>query len=931
MENSNNTATQSTDNTTNEITIYLQESSNTRAFEDKNRVHEEQFQKVTGWIDKAINRKTDQYERLQETISIFGSRGSGKTSFLLSLIKNYTGNPDSKVTVINIIDPTLIEQKGHIFLTIISQIKSKVDNKLKSCECNPNDSTFCLKQIWDEKLKALAHGLPSIDGVGQPKEDSWQDPEYIMQKGLRAVLSAKELEKHFHEFVEMSLKILEKDIFLLMLDDIDVDFRKGWPVLESLRKYLTTPQIITLISGDYGLFIKAVRKQQWKNFGKELLINEGQYLGKINEYNDLVTEMESQYLQKVLKSQRRVWLNTIGEKLENKLPIYVCKESKETPIAIKQYYINQLKKFGIKSASEAEPYLSFMLNLPLRTQIQFLSLLIDNEKDAATAPFLNNLYDKQVEIELATSLPSMINIIILKLLLSDDCLQESYQLHPNTANESFNGSLAALAFLFSQEVKSHPHLIFDYFIRIGYMRNICRLMSNASKLDLSPSIEGLRKYANLYIDKYLHDISGNISAYMRGYLNNKSDDAESLKPFAGTVILKGLNRYAKGKEPEGRIDYIFGNDFDFESTLAYIPLSLSAYNHKNASLTTYSIFNLLATIGDIVREKNLSADATKEEKDREINNIEKILQRVHQFWEYKIPDFGDSQTNEENGEGDDENGTPTGTAISELAQLIIEWIDRYPKEPFIPYFLGKLLSRFYHALDNIEGVDNINNVGESMHRRLCALMNAILIEDVRESIADVININLNNVFNSDRYFIDNLTKVNKLQNDKKEKLSFSRWMLSCPLFLLYLNPLLINELKTFIDTSFGKNDKKTDDILKCSIYPKLTLVDIRGKRHEKKENIQMNPEVSVDKSDNTNLPQASQPTSKKPSTTRFGVKYFNKVLPILQKSVDYHKFMNGNLKEVHKICRPHFIGMIKASSITKIRKEINSDPKKYAW
>ena len=41
---------------------------------------------------------------------------------------------------------------------------------------------------------------------------------------------------------------------------IDVNFNNGWKVLETIRKYLTSPQIITLLSGDIKLFSKSIRK-----------------------------------------------------------------------------------------------------------------------------------------------------------------------------------------------------------------------------------------------------------------------------------------------------------------------------------------------------------------------------------------------------------------------------------------------------------------------------------------------------------------------------------------------------------------------------------------------------------------------------------------------------------------------------------------------
>ncbi|MCD8079453.1 MAG: hypothetical protein LUF04_03295 [Bacteroides sp.] len=57
----------------------------------------------------------------------------------------------------------------------------------------------------------------------------------------------------------------------MAFDDVDTDFAKGWPVMETIRKYLTSPQLITILSGDINLYTLLIRKKQWENFGKPLL------------------------------------------------------------------------------------------------------------------------------------------------------------------------------------------------------------------------------------------------------------------------------------------------------------------------------------------------------------------------------------------------------------------------------------------------------------------------------------------------------------------------------------------------------------------------------------------------------------------------------------------------------------------------------------
>ena len=187
------------------IVIDLAECMNARSFDSNSIIHQAEFNRCKELIDSKIqllitnqNNNVDiAVRRYNDTITILGSRGSGKTSFLMSILKQYEKNDD--VEIIELIDPTLIEEKGHIFLTLISLIKEKVENALSKNECIPCSKEYIDKSCWDKKLKKLAAGLPSIDIDSISLYSNWHDPEHVMKKGLESVKAAKELEKNFEE------------------------------------------------------------------------------------------------------------------------------------------------------------------------------------------------------------------------------------------------------------------------------------------------------------------------------------------------------------------------------------------------------------------------------------------------------------------------------------------------------------------------------------------------------------------------------------------------------------------------------------------------------------------------------------------------------------------------------------------------------------
>ena len=225
-----------------EVNIILSESQSAKSFDVSQMIHQIEFVKVKHLVEKQLAEASLTKTEVHHTIPIFGERGSGKTSFLESILEYYSKHADEhKVCVLDLIDPTMIEEKGHVFLLIISLINQKVREELGRNATDLHKKTFLAD--WECAMNKLAKGIPSLDNVGETYENSvWADDSYIMRKGLENVHSAFALSNQFSKCVEQALEILGKDAFLIAFDDIDVDFRKGWPVLETIRKYLSNPR-----------------------------------------------------------------------------------------------------------------------------------------------------------------------------------------------------------------------------------------------------------------------------------------------------------------------------------------------------------------------------------------------------------------------------------------------------------------------------------------------------------------------------------------------------------------------------------------------------------------------------------------------------------------------------------------------------------------
>ena len=872
-----------------QVLIKLNESGDAQSFQEENLIHIVEYERVKGIIAQKIafvndiekNRKQvvskdckshEEPKRLHDTITILGSRGSGKTSFLKSIMYFYRCHDE--VAVLDIIDPTLMEEKGHVFLNIISIIQEAVEKVLNQKDCDPcNKEHKNDRKEWRDKVAKLAAGIPSIDGIGGHYNDNnWQDPEYVMDKGLKGVSASRKLEQEFNCIIELALKHLEKKLFLLTFDDIDIDFKKGWPVLETIRKYCTSPKLVILLSGDMHLYSMAIRKQQWKNFGRPLLMNEAEQQDKLSYYNEMVTEMEGQYMQKVMKPTNRIHLKTLNEKLlKPEFVIRVWEGENKANTHIKDVYIKALQMFGIKNKNQAEAYYSFLLSLPVRSQIQFLlpfyskdgswgGSQINIESDILINAFLSELYDKQVDVQLATSVPKFLNIITLKLLLNEKVLSDAYQLQPTTTDKSLNSSLVALNFLISSRIRNNPSLIFDYFIRIGLTRNFLSSLgyqgendnenesglSRSKKLNTSnvvsskPSIEGLCKHASLLQDKVLKDSVGLMIAYMQAnyYVFGRSTQIREEQCKVGMIPL--LSLAGKRKQALGsmsnRIDAAFKEKSPIQKAFGFFPLSISSHPWVNRSSAVYSIYNLIGVIAELLRQKETG-----------ITDITLAIKQLSQVRLYSMPDFKRGNINLDLIEIDDsdfENNSEIIDEYSLLIDLFQDWRTLHKGFNFSPQTIGKTFTRLFTALENVSiNVEN-DNVADILQLQIISLFNSVLIEEAIENFDTNKNkkleikvakekkgVNINNIRKDVSIFKNNLIAV--LDRDD---MVFTRWILSCPLLLAYINPNsdFINELKIFIlngQKSSSENvinvDSLVSESLVISVFNILSDVRIR--------------------------------------------------------------------------------------------------------
>ncbi|MEA1956047.1 MAG: hypothetical protein U9N02_06095 [Campylobacterota bacterium] len=286
--------------------------------------------------------------RFHSTIFIDGDRGVGKTAFMLNIERFYSDeikNDDKKkkYAFLNPVDPTLLENSEKFLSVVLGAVVDKVNQQSKQCEANELDEKY---------YKALEQLSKSLEAIGTMKDN-------IGIEEIAAYKSSSKLEQNAHNFFKIVSEILCVKSLVILIDDVDMAFDKGFDVLEVVRKYLASPFIIPIVAGDMKLYKEIVETEFMEKIrfhkdvqnlksiygGKEILSNSDEYKNKASLVNNLV----EQYLHKIFPNEYHIQLKDIFQILKEKTVLIkfaddvliLYKDVKDFEIRLINYGINQ--------------------------------------------------------------------------------------------------------------------------------------------------------------------------------------------------------------------------------------------------------------------------------------------------------------------------------------------------------------------------------------------------------------------------------------------------------------------------------------------------------------------------------------------------------------------------------------------------------------
>jgi len=175
------------------------------------------------------------------------------------------------------------------------------------------------------------------DATDEILKETASDPLRFAGEVLFDADSGPKLAKAFHRFLALAAEDLGVKCFLLPIDDVDTSFDKGWPLLETLRKYLATDRLITVVSGDLELFDLIVEQEaQKRTKGYRKAQKDYQNTDSLDEVDSerkysAIKRFPSQYLKKVLPVNDRVRIPDIHSViLKSNSEFYIKNEADDT-------------------------------------------------------------------------------------------------------------------------------------------------------------------------------------------------------------------------------------------------------------------------------------------------------------------------------------------------------------------------------------------------------------------------------------------------------------------------------------------------------------------------------------------------------------------------------------------------------------------------
>ncbi len=325
-------------------------------FESVYRKADRMFFEIVREMNGTKNKEGAASEQMANVISFLGGRGRGKTSAMLSFyvyldkLKQQQGdvwgewskleNKRIKFVEIPCIDAAALATNEFLIEVILAKMWDSFDAVIKENPYGSQDSHF------EYLTKSVRTGFINVKKsykILRDKEtlECDREEEASAASALHELAASMNFKEEFTQLVRDYIQVLnyrcydnryreeETGYLVLAIDDIDMAGLKAQSILEQIRRFLSIPQVIVLLTADIDRLKDVCDKSYQEVYPK------GKNLQKF----------VSEYLEKVLPTNQRIYMPEMSD------------NQKEIPIDKNNSII---EKLNLKSDCEKEMILEFM-------------------------------------------------------------------------------------------------------------------------------------------------------------------------------------------------------------------------------------------------------------------------------------------------------------------------------------------------------------------------------------------------------------------------------------------------------------------------------------------------------------------------------------------------------------------------------------------